>query len=117
MRQASNSVGTFLRLTKLKDNQFSTCRMNPLPNVVFQIEAELSSDAEKIGDTNDTPTLGTTGSYYTEGDEEGSTLSNPTASTELLTAPKNTGSRPGISDRGTGDSIHQVSVRTSMFHV
>jgi hypothetical protein len=89
--------------------------MNPLPNVVFQIEAELSPDVEKIGDTNDTPTLGTTGSY-TEGEEEDSTLSNPTAPTQLSTAFKNAWPRQGIIDSGTGDSIvlYQASVRIFM---
>jgi hypothetical protein len=74
--------------------------MNQLPNVVFQIEAELSPNVDKGDDTNDTPTLGTIGSY-TDNDEEDSTISNPTISTDLSTALKSTLSRPGIIDSRT----------------
>ena len=85
--------------------------MNPPPNVVFQIEATLTPNANKIDDANDTPTLGTTGSY-TDGDEESSTLSNPTASTDLPTALKSTWLRPDINFGRTGEScVHQASVR------
>ncbi len=90
--------------------------MNQLPNVVFQIEAELSLNVDKGDDTNDTPTLGTTGSY-TDNDEEDSTLSKPTISTDLSTALKSTLSRPGIIDSRTGEPILHQQAAVSTFLV